>query len=541
MRGAVSGLGERENWARAGASFLLLPPAAWAPDAVHATHDTHRSLACSISLPTAGRMAHNWSPVREGEARYHTHPPAQPAPLVLSPLQRSALAAALLALASLTAGQASFADPDPTPRALVGAGAATDPTPSPTGPPVNPFANQKPVKPGSAAPPVGGPADPTAPGGPLDPDADLAPGYKQKPDKSGDVAAKDYDFPVLWNPATIKHAAVRYFDGQVNLTGYLAYGNASDVVDLKRPVVLVIPDADGIGNYEKWRAHLIAADGYVAFVPDLYGNGVLQGPAMAINTRAQLAKTYVMSEGLLKGRLMTALNAVRTLPMAAQGQVAAVGWNFGGFAALQLFRASGETDTLQLVAAFHPSPMSVATSGAPMEPGAARLALFMGNDDLTVKQKDVTAFKAELDKAGARYTWTTYSGVAAGFGMRDLPPRTDPAQKSGYDAAADVASWSALRVQLLQAFGLWAGAEEKPYSASGSKADWQTGFSGAAPGLGGASGGEGRGDDGAPITAAAAKPSSDDAAPAAAAPAAKRFANVGGGAPASSKAPPASV
>lgn len=415
---------------------------------------------------------------------------------------------------------------DPKPQATVGADAAADPPPAP-GTPVNPYANQKPVKPGAAEPPVGG--DPTAPGGPDDPDADLAPGYKPKPDKSGVDAAKDYDFPVLWNPARIKHASVKYFDGQVNLTGYLAYGNASDLVDTKRPVVLVIPDADGIGNYEKWRANLLAADGYIAMVPDLYGNKVLQGPAMAVNTRAQLAKTYVMSEGLLKGRLMTALNAVRTLPMAAQGQVAAVGWNFGGFAALQLFRASGETENLQLVAAFHPSPMSVATAGAPMEPGAARLALFTGNDDVTVKAKDTAAFKAELDKAGAKYTWTTYAGVGAGFGMRDLPPRTDPAQKMGYDAAADIASWSALRVQLMQAFGLWAGADERPFTATGGKADWQTGFGGSV-GLAGLAppgeeptAGKAGGDDGVPSAPA----SGDDEPSAAATPAkaAKRFAD----------------
>ncbi len=473
--------------------------------------------------------------------------------------QRASIAAALLALATLTSGQASFATdpPKPKPPTLVGAAAAAGaPPPAVAGPPANPFSNQKPVKPGPAAPPLGG--DPTAPGGPDDPDADLVPGYKPKPDRSGDVAAKDYDFPVLWNPAAVKHAAVKYFDGQVNLTGYLAYGNASDVVDAKRPVVLVIPDADGIGNYEKWRAHLLAADGYVAFVPDLYGSGVLQGPAMAVNTRAQLAKTYVMSEGLLKGRLMTAVNAVRTLPMAAQGQIAAVGWNFGGFAALQLFRASGETEALQLVAAFHPSPMSVATSGAPMEPGAARLSVFMGNDDLTVKARDVAAFKAELDRAGARYTWTTYSGVAAGFGMRDLPPRADSAAKMGYDSAADVASWSALRVQLMQAFGLWAGADEKPFTSAGGRADWATGFGGVS-GLGGLAGGEGgdggggaRGDDGVPIAPPKPKPAdSAPAAPAAAAASPKRFADIGGAATGgggaaavaakSSKVPPASV
>ena len=39
----------------------------------------------------------------------------------------------------------------------------------------------------------------------------------------------------------------------------------------------------------------------VAFVADLYGNKVKQGPAMPVKTRAELVKAYVTNEGLMKG------------------------------------------------------------------------------------------------------------------------------------------------------------------------------------------------------------------------------------------------
>jgi len=41
---------------------------------------------------------------------------------------------------------------------------------------------------------------------------------------------------------------------------YVAYSNTSSQ---PRPAVIVVPDYDGIGNYERWRADLLASLGYV--------------------------------------------------------------------------------------------------------------------------------------------------------------------------------------------------------------------------------------------------------------------------------------
>ena len=43
------------------------------------------------------------------------------------------------------------------------------------------------------------------------------------------------------------------------LQGYLAYDNSTTA---QRPAVVIIPDYDGIGPYEMWRAELIAQSGY---------------------------------------------------------------------------------------------------------------------------------------------------------------------------------------------------------------------------------------------------------------------------------------
>lgn len=48
------------------------------------------------------------------------------------------------------------------------------------------------------------------------------------------------------------------------LQGYLAYDNTTMA---QRPAVVIIPDYDGIGPYELWRANLLAQLGYAGLRP----------------------------------------------------------------------------------------------------------------------------------------------------------------------------------------------------------------------------------------------------------------------------------
>ena len=69
----------------------------------------------------------------------------------------------------------------------------------------------------------------------------------------------------------MKTETVEYKDGDVTLRGYLAY---DDKKSGKRPGVLVMPEAFGLGEHAKKRAERLAGLGYVAFAGDPYGNGV---------------------------------------------------------------------------------------------------------------------------------------------------------------------------------------------------------------------------------------------------------------------------
>ena len=73
----------------------------------------------------------------------------------------------------------------------------------------------------------------------------------------------------------MKTETIEYKDGDVTLRGYLAYDEKKSG---KRPGVLVMPEAFGLGEHAKKRAERLAELGYVAFAGDPYGNGI-EAPA----------------------------------------------------------------------------------------------------------------------------------------------------------------------------------------------------------------------------------------------------------------------
>ena len=144
---------------------------------------------------------------------------------------------------------------------------------------------------------------------------------------------------------------------------YVSYSNTSG--SRPRPAVIVVPDYDGIGNYERWRADLLASMGYVGalaefsrlpsvtadstatkldscrfpsaagcmvsctpqeelsvtgFVADIYNNSVAQGPALPEANRSAAMAIYNSNLTLLHSRLLGALAAVRQLCSVMTGQ-----------------------------------------------------------------------------------------------------------------------------------------------------------------------------------------------------------------------------
>jgi len=70
----------------------------------------------------------------------------------------------------------------------------------------------------------------------------------------------------------MKTETIEYQDGDLKMRGYLAYDEQKTG---KRPGVLVMPEAFGLGPHAKQSAERLAALGYVALAGDPYGDGLV--------------------------------------------------------------------------------------------------------------------------------------------------------------------------------------------------------------------------------------------------------------------------
>jgi dienelactone hydrolase len=107
----------------------------------------------------------------------------------------------------------------------------------------------------------------------------------------------------------------------------------------EQPVVLLIHDWNGIGDYEKRRVQMLAEQGYAAFAADLYGQGIR--PSNPEESREQSSQLY-QDRPTMQKRLFAGLAQAQTMAGVDADQVVAIGYCFGGAAVLELARAGAD-------------------------------------------------------------------------------------------------------------------------------------------------------------------------------------------------------
>jgi dienelactone hydrolase len=253
---------------------------------------------------------------------------------------------------------------------------------------------------------------------------------------------------VLFLAATsLSHAAVQgrevtYSANGTTLKGYVAY---DDAVKGKRPGILVVHEWWGHNEYARKRARMLAERGYTALALDMYGDGKqAHHPDDAQKFSSEVSK----NEKLAKARFDAAFDLIKKESTVDAGNIAAVGYCFGGSVALNMARIG---EPLKAVLSFHGG---LATNH-PAEQGKvqARIASFTGEDDPMIPATQVAAFRQEMDKAGVNYKVVTYPGAKHAF----TNPEADKYGKEfnlplAYNAAADKASWDAGLAFLADAF-----------------------------------------------------------------------------------------
>jgi dienelactone hydrolase len=239
--------------------------------------------------------------------------------------------------------------------------------------------------------------------------------------------------------AAVQSKTVVYRDGAVECRGFLAW---DDAVAGPRPGVLVVHEWWGLNEYARERARALAAQGYVAFAADMYGEGKTvthpkDAGEMAGKVRANVA-TW-------RKRAQAALDVLKSQPECDPQRLAAIGYCFGGSTALQLAYSGAP---LKAVATFHAAlPTPTAEEAAQIQ---ARVQIHHGADDAFIPAEAISAFRAALDQAKSSYEFFAYPGAVHSFTVKDAAAANVPGLK--YDASADEKSWAALSELLASSF-----------------------------------------------------------------------------------------
>jgi dienelactone hydrolase len=226
---------------------------------------------------------------------------------------------------------------------------------------------------------------------------------------------------------TIKTQDIRYADGPLSCNGFLAY---DDKQTGKRPGVLVVHEAFGLGEHAMDRARMVAELGYVGFAADLFGDRRQVGPEDLMSVIGALAG----DPPTLRKRAKAALSTLTAQPQVDSTKLFGIGFCFGGTTVLELARDG--CDLLGVVG-FH----SGLQTQAPAKPGGIKASVLalIGADDPLIPPEQRQAFEEEMRAARADWQLVLYGNTLHSFTNPAADGSVMPAVM--YNKRADQRSW----------------------------------------------------------------------------------------------------
>ncbi len=248
----------------------------------------------------------------------------------------------------------------------------------------------------------------------------------------------------------VRTETILYKHGDTVLEGYLAAPASAGTGDTRAegagkglPGILVIHDWSGVGPYVRERAEQLAGEGYVAMAIDIYGQG---NRPESMEERARTAGSFRSDRELMRARARAGLERLKADPRVDGDRIAAIGYCFGGGAALEMARSGAP---LAGVVSFHGSLDT--PRPADMKAFRGKILVCHGADDPHVPPEQVAAFLKEVKEAGVDYQFIMYGGAVHSFTQRAAGG--DPSKGSAYHEGADRRSWRAMMDFLAEIFG----------------------------------------------------------------------------------------
>jgi dienelactone hydrolase len=230
--------------------------------------------------------------------------------------------------------------------------------------------------------------------------------------------------------AAIQTRTLDYTVDGVELSSVLIF---DDQAPTPRAGLVLVPNWMGVNEAAVEKAKAIAGSRYVILVADVYGRDVR--PANA-EEAGRAARAMYADRPALRARAAKALEVLAEQPEVDTKRLGAIGFCFGGATVLEMARAG--VDGLAGVVSFHGN----LSTELPAMAGAVKAPILVlnGAADPLVPPAQIAAFEAEMNAAGADWTFINYSGAVHCFAEPDAasPPNCV------YDARAAARAFRAM-------------------------------------------------------------------------------------------------
>jgi dienelactone hydrolase len=227
--------------------------------------------------------------------------------------------------------------------------------------------------------------------------------------------------------AQIEGSAVEYSVGDTVFEGY--YVRNADL-EQARGLVVIVHDWDGLTDYERRRAEMLAARGYAAFALDVYGK---EADPQGVDDYRALSGAMYGDRETFRARLQAGLETARAQDGAPRAAVV-MGYCFGGAGTLEMARAGAEAAGF---VSFHGGLGT--PEGQGYEGQEAPILLLHGSADPVSGMDALAALLDELQAAGVPHGAQVSGGARHSFTVWG---------SDDYDLAADRGSWDALEAFL---------------------------------------------------------------------------------------------
>ncbi len=172
------------------------------------------------------------------------------------------------------------------------------------------------------------------------------------------------------------------------------------------PLVIIVHDWDGLGDYEKKRGQMLADLGYSVFALDMFGKGV---KADTLAKRKQLTGALYKNRKKMRSLMDGALKAAKDQRLNV-GNASVVGYCFGGTSVLEWAKSGAP---LKGFASFH-GDLAV-KPGDSYRKMKSKIIAFHGSADQAVGMQSFADMAMLLEKEHIPHEMITYSGAPHAF------------------------------------------------------------------------------------------------------------------------------